>query len=375
MTTTNHAIAFVALTLGGTLVAQSDWQLHGGAAPVRLVGPETVTLDGPRAQRQQLPAGDWRVHFGVDALGQPGALAFVVPDAARVRLATERAGAVVSHALDPNGVGWTELAGPDTVRTTGAPDAGDYRIAATVDGDASCGLVARFRSANEFYALLVDATRREVRLERRLGDKPLVLATAPLPTAAGKTRALALQVHGFRLHAFLDGESVLQVFDGAIQRGAYGVCWRGKAPTFASVVVSPPASPRASCAAVADGSTAIALHASTPMSPGHAWFVELALDRPHPLVPLDANGIEPWLLQPPAAPQAMLCDWKGSLGAAALGEVPSDGKVTARLQWPDRPGVRRLGAMARFVFVTSDGAAVGGVSPAVRVEFQANRSR
>jgi hypothetical protein len=117
------------------------------------------------------------------------------------------------------------------------------------------------------------------------------------------------------------------------------------------------------------------LHASTPVSPGHAWFVELALDRPHPLVPLDANGIEPWLLQRPAAPHALLCDWAGSLGPAARGEVPADGKIAAQLNWPDLPVVRRLGAMAQLVFVTSDGAAVGGLAPAVRVEFQAIRGR
>jgi hypothetical protein len=365
---------FASLLLAGVAAAQGPWYLHGGSAPVRLVGPEQATLGGPRAHAT-LPSGDWRVLFGVDANGQPNALAVTVPEGAVVRLATTPAGPVAAKALDPNGPDWQERTGPDTLRTTGPADAADYRLTATIDGDASCGLVARFRGPDEFYALLVDLERRELRLERRLGPRPLVLASAPLPTTAAKVRELTLQVHGFRLQALVDGAVVLQVFDGAIQSGAYGVCWRGSMPTFTGTTVAPPAMPRASQAAIADGGNTVELVAATTASPGHWWFVELALDRPHPLVPLDANGIEPWLCQRPAAPQALLCDWTGSLGPAALGIVPDDSVVRARFTWPELPAVRRLGAVARVVLVGADGTAAAGHTPATMVEFRAIRSR
>ncbi|MBL8754036.1 MAG: hypothetical protein JNK15_12120 [Planctomycetes bacterium] len=365
---------FASLLLVAVAGAQTDWYLRGGAATARLAGPEPASLVGPRAHAT-LPGGDWRVVFGVDANGHPGALGFSVPDGGLVRLATEPAGAEVATRLDPNGAGWTDCAGTDTLRTTGGSDATDYRLAATVAGDVSCGLIARFRGPDEFYAFLVDLERREVRLERRLGPKPLVLATAPLPNTSAAARELVLQVHGFRLQAIVDGTAVLQIFDGGIQRGAYGMCWRGPMPGFAAMSVSPPAVPRASQAMVAIGSNTIELHAATTVSPGHWWFVELVLDRPHPLVPLDANGIEPWLCQRPAAPQAMLCDWRGSLGPAALGVVPDDGLVRARCTWPELPAVRNLGAMARLALVGADGSALAGHSPATMVEFRAIRAR
>jgi hypothetical protein len=358
--------------LAAALAAQSDWQLRGGHAEVRVVGPSNVVMTGPRDQRSGLEAGDYEVVFGADAAGMPGRLAFPVPAMATVQLATSAAAAAPSQVIDLRDPQWVETTGPDTLRTIGGRDSGDYRVAATVAIEAAnpvVGLVARWQSADEFYAFLVDNARGEVRLERRLGPKPLVLARATVPTMPAGPRTLALQVHGFRLQAFVDDRAVLQVFDGGITRGAHGLCWQGPAPAWRTFAVSPPAAPRASAALVIAEPGRATLHASTPVSPGHWYVLELGLDRPHPLVPLELTGLEPGLLQRPAAPHVISADWCSALGRGGIGEVPSQGVVRCAFEWPALPALRLQAAFARLLLVTADGEAIGGATPPVPLVF------
>jgi hypothetical protein len=229
------------------------------------------------------------------------------------------------------------------------------------------GLVARWRDGTENYTLLLDLAAREVRLERQLGPEPFVLARAALraqPVADAPLR-LALQVHGFRLQALLDDEVVLQLLDGALTKGAFGVCWQGAPPGWRSLAIAPPAAPRASVALVQGAGGAAALHAALPSTPGHWFVLELRLDRPHALLPFDAAGLEPWLLTRPAAPRVLTTDLRGALGARTFGELPANGFVSLPVEWPDLPALRLQIAMARVLLVTPDGDRVTAASPAV----------
>jgi hypothetical protein len=80
------------------------------------------------------------------------------------------------------------------------------------------------------------------------------------------------------------------------------------------------------------------------------------------------NGQEPWLLQRPAAPQVWLGDWRNSLGQNGIGVVPRDGTFTSEVCWPER---RLLGqnVLVRALFVSPDGQAVVGTTPAVPLAF------
>lgn len=356
--------------------AQSVWQLRGGDAAVRIVGEQVITMTGPRDHKLGLDPGDYTVHFGIDAAGKPGSLTFAVPADAVVHLASEPAAAAAARRFDLAHGTWHEEAGVDTVRTIGPLDAADYHVACVAEPTAATtlfGLVARFRSGDEFYAFLVEPGRGEVRLERRLGPTPLVLARAPLPRAPAGLRHLALQVQGFRLHAFVDGQSVLQVFDGGITRGASGICWRGAAPAWSEFTTSPPAAPRASAVLVRTANHGrngtATVRAVTTVSPGHWHVLQLALDRPHPLVPTDADGFEPWLLQRPAAPVVLGADWRGATGENGIGEVPRDGLVASTVQWAALPALRLQVALVRMILVTSDGDAIAGTTPPLPLVF------
>ncbi len=351
-------------------VAQGVWQLHGADAAVRVVGASTVEMQGPCDVRRELAAGGYKVHFAVHADGKPMSLAFAVGEGDDVHLATARAGVVVAREVPLVGAHWHEAAATDTIRTTGSMTDGDYRLELRVDlaATTTVGLVARWRSADQFYAFVLDGSRQEVRLERRLGSDALVLARADVPTTLAGVHGLALQVQGFRLQASVDEAVVLQVFDGALTQGAFGVVARGDAPQWQRLTVSPPAVAQTSCALVRSRSSAT-LHAATTVSPGHSHVLELRLDRPHPLVPIDATGQELWLLQRPAAPQVLLADWRGSLGEGSFGEVSRDGAATCQIAWPDLPALRLRVAMVRMLLVTSDGTTIAGATPAVPLRF------
>lgn len=364
-------LVVVAAALGAPGLAQSEWRLCGSAAGVRIVGTTSIEMHGPR-DAKTLPAGEYAVHFGVDALGKPASLAFTVPEAATVQLAVEAAGPVGGRALDVAGDGWTQTDGVEQVRTTGSAEDGEYRLemrCATSETTPLVGLVARWADASQSYAFVWDRARKEVRLERHLGPTPYVLARAALASPADGQRTLALQVQGFRLQGLVDDEIVLQLFDGALTKGAFGVCWRGEPPQWGRLLVTPPALPRASVALVGGATRTATLHAATTVTPGHFHVLELRLDRPHALVPLDAAGLEPWLLARPAAPLILRTDLRSTLGAGSFGEVPPSGNVSFQVERPDLPALRGQVAMARLLLVTADGSAVSAVSPAVPLVF------
>jgi hypothetical protein len=358
--------------LAAALPAQTRWQLRCGDAPVRLAGAAEFDLHGPRAAADDLPAGDYEVHFGADAAGKPMSLAFAVPPGASVHIATAAAPVLAAQDL-VHREDWERHDGGQRLRG-GSDGAGrrDYRVEAAfvVDDSATVGVIARSRDDGSGYRWWLDGQARELRLERRLGGgPPFVIARTAIAGcgAVARFRRLALQVHGFRLEGWLDDAVVVQAFDGALTAGEPGLCWLGAPPEVRAIALAPPAERRSSAALVARGGDAV-LHAGLPFAAGHHCIVELALDRPHALVPRDASGEEPWLLGVAASPRVALDDWRGSL-AGGPRELPVGGTVAAGLAWRNARGIAGQAALVRVLVVDPGGGAVVGATAFVPVRF------
>lgn len=369
------AVAGLVLVAGGAAARiraqDASWYLRGNDAAVQLVGPRALELRGRTPAPVATPAGDWRVHFGVDAAGQPGALSLLVPEAAQVMLAIAPAGPAAVQEIAFDDPRWMDANGgagatPWRARHCAAELGADYRV--TVRGvgtgaQGAFGVVARFVDERQHYRFLWDRQKGELRLERQLGDAAYVLAKRPAPPPDDQPHTLALQVEGFRVMAFCDDAPVVQVLDGAIGRGDPGVWQQGETVTWQSFAVQSPAAPRASSALVVAGRVAH-YQAATAVAAGHWYAVSLALDRPTPLVPLTAEGCEPWLLQRSASPQVLLADWRGSLGPGTLGEVPRDGRIEAELLVPELFALRLQSLLVRAELWSADGGQRIGLTPA-----------
>lgn len=358
------------VALAAVLSAQTHWQVTNGEAPVRLAGAVDRELRGPLATADDLPAGDYEVHFGPDAAGKPMSLAFAVPPGAFVHVATTAAPALVAQDLTHREDRQLHDGGR-LLRSSGDAERRDYRVEAVVvvDDQATIGVIARGRDDGDSYRLLLDGAARELRLERRLGGLPLVIARAAVTDrgATARPRRLALQVHGFRLEGWLDDAVVVQALDGALAAGEPGLCWLGAPPDVRAIALAPPAGQRASAALIA-GRGAATLHAGLPFSPGHFCVLELSLDRPHGLVLREPGGEEPWLLGVAAAPRVALDDWRGSL-AGGPRELPVGGAFTLGLAWHDAAGIGGQAALARLLVVDPGGSAVVGATAFVPVRF------
>ena len=336
-----------ALALAPAAVAQTHWSLRGGDARVRLAGPVATWLQGPVAASDPLPAGDYAVHFGVDAVGKPRSLAFAVADGAHVRLAAAPAPRAVAE-----GVGGDE------------PGA-SYRVAATTPpgSDGTLGLVARRAEDSEVH-FVWDRGEGEFRLEVLAVGRTRVLARAVAPTGDEELHTMALQVEGFRIDAFFDEAPVLRAMSGGLSPGGVGAFTADTLAAFAMVERQPVARPRASVALVVEPGRAT-LHGAVTVTPGHWHVLELSLDRPHPPLPLDEAGLEPWLLRGPAAPIVLTADWRDSYGPGGIGRIDADGTFSSRLQWPSFAALRRQCALVRALLVSPRGEVVAERTPAV----------
>jgi hypothetical protein len=340
---------------------RSDWTRVGGGGECVVLGPAALRLAAPWSQASTAAAGAYSVHFAADARGRPEPLAFDVPQGAAVQLATAPAAAATMWRLAPR----------DPVRRADAgelhwpgDEGGDRRLRVALGAASRVTLLERVRSDGERYALAFDAAARTVVLDRALGGAPLVLARAQLP-AGFVPRTLELESHGFRLQAFVDGVRVLQVLDGAIGRGGVGVRWSGGALAEPGLEVAEPAAARPSVALVRTGLHAASVYAASAASPGPWAIVELALDRPHPLLLREPSGCEPSLLQRPAAPVVLVATPRQELGLGMFAETPPHGPARADLRWPALPALGGQCALVRFVYVAADGTAVLARSPAV----------
>ncbi len=374
------AVTSTPTTVAAAVAAPQDparapvtWSRAGGGGACVVLGPASLRLAAPTARATTATGGAFTVGFAADAAGRPEPLALEVPDGADVQLATAPADAAAQTALatkDATGSGDDD---GERWRWPGAV-AADQRLVLALGRVRVASLHARMRGDAERYELAYEAKARTVRLVRVLGGPPLTLATATLPAGLEAPHTLEFELHGFRLQAFVDGVRVLQVLDGALGSGDVGMAWSrdgmfGGGLGADGLAVAPPAAPRPSAALVRDTAHTAALHAASAAPPGPWAIVELALDRPHPLLLREASGCEPWLLQRPAAPVVLCATPKQELGPGTFAETPAQGPARASLRWPALPALAGHVAHARFVFVAADGSAELGRSPAVPLRF------
>ncbi|MBL9076388.1 MAG: hypothetical protein JNL08_02725 [Planctomycetes bacterium] len=327
-----------------SLAAQTEWSLRGGAARVRLAGPAGHWLMGPVDHAAGLPAGDYEVHFGADAAGKPRSLQFRVPAGARVHLAAEPAAAVAADAAAPAG------------EQDAAPSAANYRVVAVTPpgADGVLGLVARRAEGAPAVHFVWDRAVGEFRLERAGDADTRTLAKAPAPRGDDDLHTMALQVEGFRIEAFWDEAPVLRAMYGGMAAGGHGAFTKATSAAFATVERQPVASARTSCALVVEEHAAT-LHAAVTALPGHWHVLEVVLDQAQPPLPVEASGLEPWLLRGGATPVVLMADWRGSYGPGGIGEVGREGTFTSRLEWPPLPGLRHQCGVVRALLVSPRG--------------------
>jgi len=350
-----------------------QWTRVGGGGECVVLGPSTLRLAAPNARATSAAGGVFRVHFAADAAGRPEPLVLDVPVGAEVQLATAAAAPATLAALQAQDAAGFGSEDGEFWRWTGAV-AADQRLVLALGKVRTASLRARMRGDAEQYELAFAAKARTVRLVRVLGGPPLTLATATLPDGLDAPRTLEFELHGFRLQAFVDGVRVLQVLDGASGSGDVGMGWSrdglfGGGLGADGLAVAPPAVPRPSAALVRDTANTATLYAASAAPPGPWAIVELALDRPHPLLLREASGCEPWLLQRPAAPVVLAATPRQELGLGTFAETPAQGPARAALRWPALPALAGHVALARIVFVAADGSAELGRSPAVSLRF------
>ena len=371
----NHALHQAAVLLGLMiqLAAQTSWQVEGGRTRARVVGPETRAVTPTSCE--SLSPGKYLVHFPAGESGKPGSLQLPVPDSARVILGAPISKGASRLPVDVDGVEvtastWAAVGvRPATEVRTFPDEARDGRVSVRVTRSTDCRAFALLgRSSTEGgYLLAVDWRDAKVRLERRTGADRFVLGEVAVQGLPDEL-TLTLQMRGFRIEGFVDDARLLQILDGAVSRGAFGVGWSGRRPRFDSLWTAPAVVSVASSAAVmADRKTS--LYAFAPHSPGSLAVLELYLDRPYALLPRSAAGFEPWLRQRAAAPVVARGDWRGSIGAGSVCEVGVGGALRIDLLWPDLPLLCKQVALARWRIVAPNGGASVGVTPAVRVIF------
>lgn len=316
---------------------QVDGALHGVA--VR----GDAHFDGAGASVQGwLPAGAWRLTFAAGGGVRPAPLALSVPEPAFVSVAVAGRGG--------SGDADTELAA--TATATATFDYGDGRalrvraqLQQATDGGVA-GVVARWRDDGNHYRFVRDPKRGELRLERRLGGSEYVLLRTPLAAVDGDWHELELEVDGFLLQAFCDGEPVARALDGGMTQGRCGVFAEpGTTVAFAAVRAAPPAAATASNAVVTAAGRA-ELTAAVPAAPGSTYCLVLRLDRPTSVWPIDA-GLELPLLVRLAEPVFAVGFGHGRLG--------DDGRVHGDLRWPDAPALRLQTALVGGWIGSPDG--------------------
>jgi hypothetical protein len=373
------------LSLLVALPGQAQWQMQGGhmRTEVVVVGEngERTSLPVLPGERVAAPPGASWVHFPRNANGKPASLQVDVADHDLVNVAVDVAqqAAPITRLvrLDrKDGIEATLVSNANAlpfqviVASSGDAQLRDYRVGVLVEKSrdtVAAGLVARYALGRGCYLFSIDWAARKARLERWMGEDHVVVQQVDTPWLSPEHR-LAMQVDGFRLQCLIDDEIVIQSFDGAFAVGAPGLAWIGGKPVAEWLTVEPIA-PLLASAALVQSQNRARLSAAVAVLPGHITVLQLSLDWPHPYVPRSLAGLEPSLMQRPAAPTVAWGDWRSSLGPNSVGEVGFDGQAAADIVWPDLVGLRGQAALAQLLLVSPDGARVVDSTPPVSVIF------
>ncbi|MFO1076468.1 MAG: hypothetical protein U1E73_01940 [Planctomycetota bacterium] len=347
MTKLSAAVAVV-LLCGTTVSAQDEvrWWVRASDAGAHVVGGGARFVHGI-ADPFATGTGEFAVHFAADAAGKPDSLHLEVFEPADVEVAVARA--------------------PEATPLAAGADAANARVVGVFAPGAKgvFGVVARQSGDGDWYRFVWDRERAELRIERGMSGQVLVIASRPAPPIDDAPHALALQAEGFRLRAWLDDAQVLQLLDGAHERGATGTWSRDPdAVAWQRVAAEPAVRSRAATALVRAGDRATFVAATTQAA--GAWHVlELALDRPHPLLLLDEFGNEVWLLERSAGSHVLYGGLGNDLGEKTMREIPVDGVVQSTIRWPRGRWLTGQAALVRSIAVAPDGSGVLARGPSV----------
>ncbi len=107
--------------------------------------------------------------------------------------------------------------------------------------DQACGLVVRYRDADNYYVARANALEDNVRLYRVVGGRRQQLATWSGTVASGVWHTLALEVRGDKLRVFWEGKPIMEETDRTFtEAGKVGVWTKADSVThFDALTVTP----------------------------------------------------------------------------------------------------------------------------------------
>ena len=355
----------LAAALAAPLVAQATTTLHvdGADLGVRVTGEATWNGLG-RSVQAELPSGSWNLTFAPVAGARADAIAVEAPAGGAVRVAIGRAAASSGdHVLATS----SATAGPFAFE--GGPN---VRLVARVriqKGASAIGIACRWQGENDHYRFVFDDTARELLLVRAMSGDVRTLRRAPAPVlaSAAEYHELELEVEGFRMTAFCNGQEVMRCMDGGLDRGVCAL-WAAAGslggdaagePPFVDVRCSSPAVMVPTLCAITAGRT-VHVVASAKLAVDCPFALWLRLDRPTSLWITDDAGLEPFLLRAPSEPVFV---------PFAHGTVDRDGMVRGELEWPPGAALQLQAALIGGFLGTPDGSALRERLPWAQLRF------
>lgn len=99
--------------------------------------------------------------------------------------------------------------------------------------DQACGLVVRFRDADNYYVARANALEDNVRLYRVVNGRRRQLGSWSGKVAPGVWHALGLEVRGDKLRVFWEGRTIVEAADGTFgEAGKVGVWTKADSITY-----------------------------------------------------------------------------------------------------------------------------------------------
>jgi len=206
---------------------------------------------------------------------------------------------------------------------------------AKADGRRAAGLIARYFTSRDFYALVVEWG--QLKLIRRLEGVYTTLASASAPAAVRKGGLWALRCDGDRLTAWINGRTVLSSRDGAIAAGGVGILGNGLITVGTLTVKCPKREKRRQKQAAKN---AIVLERAPRGFPQAELVAEVSVrghscGRQIRFADLDGDGRDEVILTVPGPLQGSQHTY---LQIAHLSALDLDGRVLwERGKWPQNP--------------------------------------
>src|SRR3990170_7946486 len=125
--------------------------------------------------------------------------------------------------------------------TAGEASWQDYSVEARVklrNFEPYPGLLARYKDSNNYYMLRINkASEARLELSKKVGGASTIFASYPVVTAADTLYTLRMTVRGNVLRGYLNGSSLFEVTDAAVDAGKIGFRTNWGPSSFDDVVV------------------------------------------------------------------------------------------------------------------------------------------